>query len=242
MRPRNRTDAAAPRTRRRCRDAAGARAAVRRRARPRAPRPRAAARAASPGCRRGSSRPARRSLPSRASRCCRSSSPPGRTAVAAARRIERCIAGSTARSLTLSRQRASGCRRKVPVPVQGTSIEHARPCRVTAGKRASPTNGHDVARVEPAHVLAHARQPRERRVAGEHDARRARQLERLAARRGAQVGDPRAGRERRVARDERGRGILQVEEPLLERAELRHRADAAGEHEAVAARAAHRRR
>jgi len=69
-----------------------------------------------------------------------SGSAPGRTAVAAARRMERWTAGSTARSLTLSRQRASGCRRNVPVPVQGTSISTASIPR-TAGKRASPTNG-----------------------------------------------------------------------------------------------------
>ena len=150
------------------------------------------------------------------------SSPPGAPTVAAARRIDALQRRITARSDTLSRQRASGCRRNVPVPVHGTSISTAS-TGATAGTRASPTNGHDVARLEPAHVLAHARQPRERRVAGEHDARGARELERLAARRRAQVGDDAHRRDRGVPRDERRRRILHEEQPLLERAELGQR-------------------
>jgi hypothetical protein len=58
------------------------------------------------------------------------------------------------------------------------------------------------------------------RSPGEHAPGRARQLERLAARRRAQVGDRRARRERRVHGDERRRRVLHVEEPAPERVEL----------------------
>ncbi len=66
------------------------------------------------------------------------SSPPGRTTFAAARSSARCSALITARSLGLRRHRASGCRRKVPVPLHGTSSSTAS-TSATAGNRASAT-------------------------------------------------------------------------------------------------------
>ena len=66
------------------------------------------------------------------------SRPPGRTISAAARSSARCSAPITARSLGLSRQRASGWRRKVPVPLHGTSSNTASTVP-TAGNRASAT-------------------------------------------------------------------------------------------------------
>jgi hypothetical protein len=63
--------------------------------------------------------------------------PPGFTMADAERRISRCTAPMTARSEVLRRHRASGCRRNVPVPVQGTSMSTASAARIT-GNRASP--------------------------------------------------------------------------------------------------------
>ena len=83
-------------------------------------------------------------------------------------------------------------------------------------------------------VLDDALQAAERQVAREHDRRAARQLDRLSARRGAEIGDLRARRNARVLRDERRRGILQMEQSLTERPELRQRRHGARQHDAVA--------
>src|SRR5581483_2049679 len=69
------------------------------------------------------------------------SRPPGRTTVAAASSSVRCTTPITARSLGLRRHRASGCRRKVPVPVHGASRSTTSTGR-THGRRASATTGY----------------------------------------------------------------------------------------------------
>ncbi len=62
--------------------------------------------------------------------------------------------------------------------------------------------------VESLEVRRHARQPGRRAIGRDHELRGPRQLERLAARRGAEITGDDARGERRITSDERGRGIL----------------------------------
>ena len=157
------------------------------------------------------------------------------------RRIARCSDAITARSEILSRQRASGCRRNVPVPVHGASTS-TRSTGLIAGMRASATYACSVSISRRCAFSTHALQPRERQVAREDLPTRCATARRLSARGRAEVGDDRARRHARVLRDERRRRILHVKQSLAERSELGERRHRARQARCCRARAARRRR
>ena len=97
----------------------------------------------------------RRSPRARGSRCCRSSNPPASRRPPRRAEWRAAQPPSTAKSDTRSRQRASGCRRNVPVPVHGTSTQHDIHRR-DGGRAGIGDDGEQVARVEAAEAQQHA--------------------------------------------------------------------------------------